>query len=140
MTRALAVLLAAVLAAILAARLLYGATAGIDTSSTSQPPLQPWAQDSMQFVAWDDGRWIAWIRNGKFELTPRAEGKWRHHVNPSLAFIDWEGKPWQAKIDGQQFLLAYRGDWKGRIERVGALRYRDWRGHHQVRTVAQLLR
>ncbi|MGH8177518.1 MAG: hypothetical protein ACREV5_14760 [Steroidobacter sp.] len=136
MTRALAVLLAAVLAAILAARLLYGATAGIDTALK----LQPWTQNSMQFVAWDDEWWTAWIRDDRFELTPRAEGKWRRHVNASLAFIDWEGKPWQAKIEGQQFLLAYRGDWKGRIERASALRYRDWRGHHQLRTVAQLSR
>jgi hypothetical protein len=136
MTRALAVLLAAVLAAILAARLLYGATAGIDTALKSQP----WTQNSMQFVAWDDVRWTAWIRDDRFELTPRAKGKWQHHVNASLAFVDWEGKPWQAKIEGQQFLLAYRGDWKGRIERASALRYRDWRGHHQLRTVAQLRR
>jgi hypothetical protein len=135
MKKALAVLIAATVAAILAARLLYAATTGVDTAST---PLQPWAQDSMQYVAWDDERWTAWIRDNKFELTPRAEGRWQHHVNTSLAFTDWEGKPWQAKIEGQQFVLAYRGDWKGRIERSGALRYRDWRGHHQVRTVAQL--
>jgi hypothetical protein len=137
MKNVLAVLMAAILAAILAARLLYAATAGVDTTSTS---LQPWAQDSMQYVAWDHERWSAWIRGDKFELTPRAEGKWQHHVNTSLAFTDWEGQPWQAKIEGQQFLLAYRGDWKGRIERSSALRYRDWRGHHQVRTVAQLRR
>jgi hypothetical protein len=140
MTRVLAVLLAAVVAAILAARLLYDVTTGEDAASTSQPALQPWTQDRMQFVAWDDERWTARIRDDKFELTPRAEGKWQHHVNASLAFIDWEGKPWQAKIDGQQFLLAHRGNWKGRIERAGALRYRDWHGHRQVRTVAQLRR
>lgn len=94
----------------------------------------------MQFVSWDDERWTARIRDHTFELTPRAEGRWQHHVNASLAFIDWEGEPWQAKIDGQQFLLADRGNWKGRIERAGALRYRDWHGHRQVRTVAQLRR
>ena len=136
MTKVFVTLLAAILAAILAARLLYGAT----TRNDIEPTSQPWAQDSMQFVAWDDERWTAWIRDDKFELTPRAPGKWQHHVNTSLAFTDWEGKPWQAKIEGQQFLLAYRGDWKGRIERAGALRYRDWRGHHQLRTVAQLRR
>ena len=137
MSKAFAVLVAAVLAAILAAKLLYATTTGVDTAST---PLQPWAESSMQFVAWDDARWTAWIRGDKFELTPRIEGKWQHHVNASLAFTDWEGKPWQAKIDGQQFLLAYRGDWKGRVERAGAVRYRDWRGHPQLRTVAQLRR
>jgi hypothetical protein len=136
MTRAIAVLLAAVLVAVLASRLLYDATTGVDTASASQP----WAQNSMQFVAWDDERWTAWIREDRFELTPRAEGKWQRHVNASLAFTDWEGKPWQAKIEGQQFLLAYRGDWKGRVERVSALRYRDWRGYQQLRTVAQLRR
>ena len=144
MTRVLAVLLAAVVAAILGARLLYGityrATVGIAPASTSQLPLQPWTQDRIQFVAWDDERWTARIRDDKFELTPRAEGRWQHHANASLAFIDWEGKPWQAKIDGQQFLLAHRGNWKGRIERADALRYRDWHGHRQVRTVAQLRR
>ena len=121
MTRVLAVLLAAVLAAILASETATVRTAlrlGIATASTSQLPSQPWAQDSMQFVAWDDERWTAWIRDDKFELTPRAEGRWQHHANASLAFTDWEGKPWQAKIEGQQFLLAYRGDWKGRIERA----------------------
>jgi hypothetical protein len=136
MSKVLAVLLTALLAAILAARLMYGAAIRSDDEPTSQP----WALNSMQFVAWDDARWTAWVRDHKFELTPRTEGKWQHHVNPTLAFIDWEGKPWQAKIDGRQFLLAYRGDWKGRIERADALRYRDWRGHHQLRTVAQLSR
>lgn len=136
MTKALAVLLAAVLAAIVASRLWYGATAGIDTSSA----LQPWAQSNMEFVAWDGGRWTAWIRDDRFELTPRAKGRWQHHVNASLAFTDWEGQPWQAKIEGQQFLLAHRGEWKGRIERVNALRYSDWHGHPQLRTVAQLRR
>ena len=136
MIKVIAVLLAAVLATVLASRLWYRATVEVDGASTSQP----WAQDSMQFVAWDDERWTAWIRDDKFELAPRAEGKWRRHANSSLAFTDWEGKPWQAKIEGQQFLLAYRGDWKGRIERASALRYRDWRGDHQLRTVAQLRR
>jgi hypothetical protein len=136
MTRALSVLAAAVLAAILAARLLYGATVMVDDASS----LQPWGQNSMQFVAWDDERWTAWIRGDKFELTPRKEGKWQHHVNPTLAFTDWEGKPWQAKIEAEHFLLAYRGDWKGRIERSNVLRYRDWRGERQLRTTAQLRR
>jgi hypothetical protein len=136
MTKALSVLVLAVLAAILAARLLYGATVKVDDAAS----LQPWAQSSMQFVAWDDERWTAWIRGEKFELTPRNVGKWQQHVNPTLAFTDWEGKPWQAKIEAEHFVLAYRGDWKGRIERANALRYRDWRGDRQLRTVAQLRR
>ena len=129
-------LFAAVLAAVFAARLLYEATATTDT----EPISQPWAQHAMQFVAWNGERWTAWIRDEKFELTPRAEGKWQRHANVSLAFTDWRGRPWQAKIDGEQFLLAPRGDWKGRVERASAVRYRDWQGHAQLRTVAQLRR
>lgn len=128
--------LAAVLAAIFAARLLYNTTAETDI----EPIPRPWAQHAMEFVAWNEERWIAWIRKDKFELVPRDEGKWQRHTNVSLAFIDWQGQPWQAKIDGQQFLLAHRGNWKGRIERADAVRYRDWRGDAQLRTVAQLRR
>jgi hypothetical protein len=129
-------LLAAVLLAVLAARLLYSATA----ATGAEPTPQPWTQNRMEFVAWNDEPWTAWIRDDRFELLPQEEGRWRRHVNVSLAFIDWQGQPWQAKIDGEQFLLAHRGDWKGRTERANAVRYRDWRGHPQLRTVAQLRR
>lgn len=136
MTKVALSLLAAVLAAIFAARLLYNATAETDT----EPTPQPWAQNAMEFVAWNDERWTAWIRDDKFELQPQEEGTWRRHANVSLAFTDWQGEPWQAKIDGEQFLLAHRGNWKGHTERARAVRYRDWRGHPQLRTVAQLRR
>ena len=129
-------LLGAILVAVLAARLLYDATAETDT----QPTPQPWAQNAMEFVAWDHERWTAWIRDDRFELLPHEEGKWRRHANVSVAFTDWQGQPWQAKIDGGQFLLARRGDWKGHIERASAVRYRDWGGRPQVRTVTQLRR
>ncbi|HEY0687368.1 MAG TPA: hypothetical protein VGD45_33865 [Steroidobacter sp.] len=136
MSKVVLTLLAAVLAAVVAARLMYSATATTDT----EPIPQPWAQQAMEFVAWNGERWTAWIRGNKFELQPRAEGKWQRHTNVSLAFTDWKGEPWQAKVDGQQFLLAHRGNWKGRVERTNAVRYRDWQGHSQVRTVAQLRR
>lgn len=136
MTKVALSLLAAVLAPIFAARLLYHATADTDT----EPTPQPWAQHAMEFVAWNDERWTAWIRDDRFELLPREEGRWRRHDNVSLAFTDWQGQPWQVKIDGEQFLLAHRGDWNGRIERASAVRYRDWRGRPQLRTVAQLRR
>lgn len=136
MTKAVVSLLAAVLAAIFAARVLFNATVETNT----EPIPQPWAQHAMEFVAWNGERWTAWIRDEKFELVPREEGKWQRHTNVSLAFIDWHGQPWQVKVDGERFLLARRGDWKGRVETVSALRYRDWRGHSQLRTVAQLRR
>lgn len=129
-------LLAAVVVAVLAARLLYNATA----ETGAEPIPQPWAQNAMEFVAWNGEQWTAWIRDDRFELLPHEEGRWRRHANVSLAFTDWQGQPWQAKIDGEQFLLAHRGDWKGRAERASAVRYRDWRGHPQLRTVAQLRR
>ncbi|HEV8331462.1 MAG TPA: hypothetical protein VGQ22_08590 [Steroidobacteraceae bacterium] len=134
MMRAVAALLAAVLVAVIAARLLFLATVRPDVQSAAQP----WSQPQMEFVAWDNERWTAWILKDKFVLQPREPGTWQRHVNTSLAFIDWQGRPWQAKVDGKEFLLAPRGDWKGRAERARALRYRDWRGDRQVRTVAQL--
>jgi hypothetical protein len=134
MIRAVSLLAAAVLIAALAAKLLYNATIGPDVEATAQP----WSRHRMEFVAWNDEQWTAWIRNDKFVLLPREPGKWQRHVNATVAFIDWQGQPWQAKIDGEEFLLASRGDWHRPAERVGALRYLDWRGDRQLRTVAQL--
>jgi hypothetical protein len=134
MIRAVAILAGAILAAVFAAKLLYNATIKPDVESTAQP----WAQHRMEFVAWNDEQWTAWVRNDKFVLLPHEPGKWQRHVNPSLAFVDWQGEPWQAKIDGDEFLLAPRGNWHGRAERAEALRYLDWRGGRQLRTVAQL--
>jgi hypothetical protein len=129
-------LLAAFLATIVAAGFTYRATASTGTA----PAVQPWALNKMEFVAWNDERWTAWIRDGAFEQLPQNNQKWSRHLNPSLAFTDWDGEAWQAKIDGEEFLLAYRGDWNGPIERASAMRYRDWSGENEMRTVAQLRR
>lgn len=136
MTKAVLSLLVAFMATIVASGFAYRATA----NSGSAPAIDPWAQNKMQFVTWNDERWTAWIRDGAFEQLPQNNKKWSRHSNSSLAFIDWDGRTWQAKIDGEEFLLAYRGDWKGPIERNIALRYRNWAGEHKVRTVAQLRR
>jgi hypothetical protein len=135
-TRAVAVLLGAILAAAVGAKLLYNAA----VHAGSEPAAPPWGQDRMEFIAWNEERWTAWINGERFVLAPRAPGKWRRHANATLAFLDWDGEPWQAKIDNGEFLLARRGDWKGRTERASALRYRDWHGRRQLRTVAQLTR
>jgi hypothetical protein len=136
MIKALLGLAAAVVVAVLAAGVWYR----VEAESDQAPTPAPWAQNRMEFVAWDDEAWTAWIHGDRFELAPRHEGKWRRHANPTIAFTDWQGEPWQAKIEGEQFLLARRGDWKGRTERASAVRYRDWRGDPQLRTVAQLRR
>jgi hypothetical protein len=120
----------------MAAKLAFNAT----TYTEAEPASRPWAQDTMEFVAWNGEKWTAWIRDDAFEQRPQNEVKWSRHSNPSLAFIDWEGREWQAKIDGDEFLLAHRGNWKGAIEHVTALRYRDWEGERRLRTVAQLKR
>lgn len=129
-------LLAAVLAAVLGAKLLYDLT----SYNGAKPANQPWAQDSMEFVAWNGEKWTAWIRDGTFEQRPQNDVRWSSHANTSLAFIGWEGKPWQAKIDSDELVLAHRGDWKGSVKRVTAIRYRDWKGENQLRTVTQLER
>ena len=129
-------LFAALLAAVLGAKLLYDVTA----KSRDESAQQPWAQSTMEFVTWNDGRWTAWVHGKTFVLVPRHEGKWHQHANTTLAFIDWNGEPWQAKVDGDEFLLARRGNWQGSVERATAIRYRDWSGRRHVRTVAQLRR
>lgn len=129
-------LVAAVLVTIAAAKMMYEATA----YTGAEPANQPWAQNSMEFVAWNGEKWTAWIRDDAFEQRPKNKGRWSTHANVSLAFIDWERKPWQVKVDGDAFLLAHRGDWKGSIERVSAIRYRDWKGENQLRTLNQLKR
>ena len=129
-------LVAAVLVTIAAAKMMYEATA----YTGAEPANQPWAQNSMEFVAWNGEKWTAWIRDDAFEQRPKNKGRWSTHANVSLAFIDWERKPWQVKIDGDAFLIAHRGDWKGSTERVSAIRYRDWKGENQLRTLNQLKR
>jgi hypothetical protein len=125
-----------VLATVVGAKLAYDVT----TYTGDGPVNQPWAQNSMELVAWNGEKWTAWIREASFEQRPQNDEKWSRHANASLAFIDWKGRPWQAKIDGDEFLLARRGDWKGATERGIALRYRDWKGENQLRTLAQLKR
>ena len=129
-------LLAAVLFTVVAAKLAFDATA----YTGAEPANQPWAQNTMEFVAWNGEKWTAWIRDGAFEHRPQNEARWSPHANASLAFIDWEGEPWQVKIGGDAFLLARRGDWKDPTERVAAVGYRDWKGDNQLRTLAQLTR
>ena len=129
-------LVLAIVATIVAAKFAYEGTAFTGTSPTHQP----WAQNSMEFVAWNGEKWTAWIRDEAFEQRPQDVQKWSPHANISLAFIDWKGSPWQAKIDGEEILLAHRGDWNDVSERGTAIRYRDWKGENQLRTLAQLKR
>jgi hypothetical protein len=129
-------LVLAIVATIVAAKLAYEGTAFTGTSPTHQP----WAQNSMEFVAWNGDKWTAWVRDDAFEQRPHQEGLWSGHANASLAFIDWELQRWQVKIDGDAFLLAHRGDWNGPTERATAIRYRDWEGENQLRTLTQLKR
>ncbi len=129
-------LMAALLATVVAAKLAFESTVYVG----SEPLNQPWAQDTMQFVSWNQEQWSAWIRDDTFAQLPRNTDKWHRHSNTSLAFLDWEGRAWQAKIDGDDFLLAHRGDWAGVIERAAAIRYRDWQGKNRIRTAAQLRR
>ena len=125
-----------VLFPVIAAKLMYDAT----TYTGMEPVNRPWAQNSMEFVAWNGEKWTAWIHNDIFAQRPQNVEKWHEHTNTSLAFVDWENQPWQAKIDGDGFVLAQRGDWKGETLRVRAIRYRDWKGKNQLRTLAQLNR
>ena len=129
-------LMAAVLATVVAARLAFEAT----VNTRSEPVNHPWAQDTMQFVTWNQEKWSAWIRDDAFEQLPQNTDKWSRHSNASLAYIDWEGRAWQAKVDGDDFLLAHRGDWAGATERAAAIRYRDWQGNNKLRTTVQLRR
>lgn len=136
MTRILFGLLAAFLIVIAAARFGYSVTA----ESGVEPVDRPWSQDRMEFVAWNDEKWTAWIRDGVFELVPQNTDDWSRHSNPTIAFFDWDGEAWQAKIDGKEFLLAHQGNWGGPVERSEAIRYRDWSRNNQLRTVADLQR
>lgn len=136
MAKALAGLIAAVVLTIAAAEFAFVST----RDAGNEPINEPWAQNRMEFTAWNNEMWTAWIRDDAFELQPVDQGTWHRHSNPSIAFIDWEGEAWQAKIDGDEFLLAHRGDWSVHSESSTAIRYRDWAGRNQIRTVAQLRR
>ena len=136
MTRVFPGLLAAFLLVIAAAKFTYSVTAG----SAVEPVDPPWSQDKMEFVAWNNEKWTAWIRDGAFELVPQNTDDWSRHANPTIAFFDWDGEAWQAKIDGEEFVLARRGNWGEPLERSEALRYRDWSRNNQLRTVPDLQR
>ncbi|MGI9308357.1 MAG: hypothetical protein ACR2P6_03775 [Gammaproteobacteria bacterium] len=136
MIRALLCLFAAFLATIAAANLAYN----INNPSLHDAAHDPWVQNRMEFVAWNNEQWTAWIRGEQFEQLPQNDRKWNRHANASLAFTDWNGDMWQAKISGDEFILAHRGDWNGPTESAAAIRYRDWQGNNQLRTVAQLRR
>jgi len=136
MFKIILIITTAILVVILAAKLSFEATA----NKGNLPINQPWAQGTMEFVAWNGERWTSWIHAGVFEHIPQSEGKWSRHTNASIAYTDWEGQLWQAKIDGEEFLLAFHGEWEGSVERSDAIRYRDWTGVNQLRTVAQLKR
>jgi hypothetical protein len=135
-TKAILGLITAILLAILAARITYN----LNTDYGEAPANIAWAQSEMQFVAWNNEKWTAWIHDGAFELAPQNTDMWSRHSNVSLAFTDWHGESWQAKIEGESFLLAFRGDWQGSVKQADAIRFRDWSGNNQLRTVAELQR
>ena len=118
------------------ARLAYEASRVADSPAATAP----WAQDKMEFIAWNGQRWTGWVRDGRFELQPQTEGKWHRHSNSTIASVGWDGELWQARVDEDEFRIAHRGEWHGEIETSDSLRYRDWSGNHRIRTVAQLRR
>lgn len=136
MTKVILGLMAAVLLAILAARVTYN----INSDLGDEPVHEAWVQNEMQFVAWNNEKWTAWIHDGEFELAPQNTNLWSRHSNISLAFTDWKGEAWQAKVDGDVFLLAHQGNWQGSVEQSEAIRFRDWSGNNQLRTVTDLNR
>ncbi len=136
MGKALVGLVLAVAATVGAARLAFELTVDAETG----PVNAAWAQGKMQFRAWNNVRWTAWIIDGEFVQIPEEARSWHRHTNASIAYVDWEGVPHQAKVDGNTFLLAEHGDWKGHVEHAEAIRYRDWNGARRLRTVAQLSR
>jgi len=129
-------LIAAVMVVIVAARFAYSVST--DPGAVQVNPA--WAQGKMEFVAWNNEKWTAWIHAGVFTQVPQNTDTWHSHSNASLAFTNWEGEPWQAKIDGDLFLLVYQGNWQGAVERSEAIRFRDWSGNNRLRTVAELQR
>ena len=135
-TKAMLGLMTAVLLAILAAKVTYN----INSDPGDAPAIKAWSQNEMQFVAWNNEKWTAWVNDGEFELAPQNKNIWSRHSNVSLAFRDWNGEAWQAKIHGDVFLLAHQGNWQGPVEQSEAIRFRDWSGNNQLRTVTDLNR
>lgn len=136
MKQALVGIFTAFVVAIAAAQFAFRAT----DKEGDEPGNEAWSHDRMQFVAWNNERWTAWIHDGAFEKLPEDTANWSRHANQSIAYVDWEGEAFQAKIDGDSFLLAHHGNWGGEVEVAEAIRYRDWSGNKQLRTVAELRR
>lgn len=136
MAKAFAAVFGAFLLTILAAKTTFLAT----SEDVADDGRKAWAQNRMEFVAWNNERWTAWIHEDSFEQLPENTNKWSRHANTTIAFMDWDGEPWQAKVAGDQFELAHRGDWQGEVQSSAAIRYRDWQGKPQLRTVDQLRR
>jgi hypothetical protein len=132
----LGVSLALFLAAIAAAQYAYR----VSTDTGDAPVAEAWAQNKMEFVAWNNEQWTAWIHDGMFEHAPENSADWSRHSKASVAFTGWDGEALQAKIEGDLFLIAHQGNWEDSVDRSDALRYRDWSGNNQIRTVAELLR
>lgn len=136
MAKAFAGLFAALLITIVAAKFASNASIATDDETVTAA----WAQNRMEFVTWNGGRWTAWIHEGEFEHVPQDTGSWSRHSKATVAFKDWEGDPWQAKVSGDVFLLAKQGDWQGEVQESDAIRYLDWQGIKRLRTVADLQR
>ena len=64
-----------VLATVVAAKLAYDVT----TYTGDGPVNQPWAQNSMELVAWNGEKWTAWVRESSFEQRPQNDEKWSRH-------------------------------------------------------------
>lgn len=136
MTKAIAWFVAAFVVVIMAAKF----ASGLSMDTGDAPANEAWAQNKMEFVAWNEGRWTAWIHDGAFELLPQDTRNWHRHSSPGIAFIGWDGEPWQAKVDGDAFRLAKHGNWQGTVVESHAIRYLDWQGGKRLRTVAELAR
>ena len=136
MAKVLSGLFAAVLVVIVAAKFAHS----VSTDTGDVIINEAWAQGKMEFVAWNDERWTAWIQADTFMQVPQNTDNWSRHSNANLAYTNWEGESWQAKIDGDIFLLAYQGNWQGPVDRSEAIRFRDWSGNNRLRTVAELKR
>jgi hypothetical protein len=136
MQRALLGIAAAFLVAIASAQYAYRTS----SDPGDEPVNAAWAQNKMEFVAWNNERWTAWIHDGAFEQAPQDTDDWSRHSKASIAFTAWDGSAHQARIEGDMFLIAHQGNWDSTIDRVDAIRYRDWSGNKQIRTVAELNR
>ena len=126
-------ILAAAFCTIVAAKLAYDASAHPSEARLNEP----WAQNRMEFVAWNGNNWTAWIRDESFEHRPQHEGTWHPHANPTLSYINWDGEPTKATIEGETFVVAPHGMDSSRQD---AIRYRDWDGENRLRTYNQLQR